>query len=115
MLTDPLTKQEFYPKRISQRFATPQNRIKYHNDKAKKLRHSSAYINKPLHINHRILIELLEGKKEAVFHKQFLIGKGFSFSVNTHIEDYNGKKRYAIYEFVIISLENEQIQIIKIK
>jgi len=75
--------------------------------------HSSAYINKPLHINHLILIELLEGKKEAVLHKQFLAGKGYSYNVYTHVEDYLSIRRFAVYEYIIIPMEDEQIKIIK--
>ena len=115
MRKDPLTKEEFEPKRISQRFANPQNRIKYHNLNAKTLRHSAAFVNKPLHINHRICNELLLGKKEAIFHKQFLLGKGFSFGVHTHYERYDGKNQYAIYLYIWIPLENEQIKIIKLQ
>ena len=33
-MKDPLTNEEFKPRRINQRFANSQNRIKDHNDKA---------------------------------------------------------------------------------
>lgn len=32
--TDPLTGEEFSPKKSSQRFASPENRIKYNNPKS---------------------------------------------------------------------------------
>lgn len=113
MRKDPLTNLEFEPKRISQRFENPQNRIKYHNLAAKKLRHSVAYVNRPLHKNLKVMNELLEGKTEALFHKQFLFGKGFSFGVHTHYELYNGKTEKAVYQYIWMVIENEQIKIIK--
>ena len=113
MKRDPLTKEEFLPKSISQRFATPENRIKFHNLNAKLLRHSSAYINKPQHVNLRILNELMKGKKEDEFHKQFLLGKGFSFKVHNHFNVHDGKNHYALYQYTIVVLGNNQIKIIK--
>ena len=111
--TDLLTGEKFIPKRINQNFIRPANRIKFYNEKANQLRHSSSNINKPLHINHRILIELLADKSEAVHHKQFLVGKGFSFGVFTHWENIDGKDRNATYNFIIIPLEKDHIKIIK--
>ena len=55
---DPLTGEEFIPKKSSQRFATPANRIKYNNEKASKTRIKRAFIDKPLHqnqCNHRLI------------------------------------------------------------
>ncbi len=112
-IKDLLTGELFIPKRINQHFISSANRIKYHNDKANDLRHSSAYINKPLHINHRILNELLKDDKEGIFHKEFLTGKGYSFNVHTHYDYYNSKKYAAVYQYITILLENDQIKIIK--
>jgi hypothetical protein len=115
MVTDPLTKQLFEPKRITQRFATPANRIKFYNESAKALRQQEAYVNKPLRTNHRICIELLQNSKEGLFHQQFLLGKGFSFQLITHYTDYQGKRERAIYNFIWIAMDNDQIKIIKLK
>jgi len=110
---DLLTGEAFTPKRINQVFANSANRIAYHNKKANELRHSSAFINKPLHINHRICNEIMKEKKEAVFHKQFLLGKGFNFNVYNHVNSHDGKNHCAIYQYTIVNLGNEQIKIIK--
>ncbi len=110
---DLLTGEPFVAKRINQVFANSRNRIAYHNKRANELRHSAALINKPLHVNLRILNELMKGKKEKTFHKQFLLGKGFSFSVHNHVNFYEGKNHYAIYQYTIVNLGNEQIKIIK--
>jgi hypothetical protein len=112
---DLLTYEDFVPARINQKFAKAENRIKYYNNKANEFRHSIAYINKPLHLNIRILNELMQGKKEAIFHLQFLYGKGFSTGSYTHIEQYNSKKQFAIHKYILLFLADEQVKIITYK
>lgn len=112
---DLLTNEEFVPLRVNQKFANSENRIRYYNNKANEFRHSIAYIHKPLHLNIRILNELMRGKKDAVFHKQYLLGKGFSTSCYSHIEIWDNKKQFAIHNYIFLFLDNEQIKIIKYK
>ena len=112
---DLLTKEEFIPSRINQKFANPQNRIKYYNDKANEFRHSVAYINKPINNNIKIILELMKGKNEEVLHKQFLTGKGFSFGFYSHIEKYENKNQFALHNYVLIFINNDQVKIIKYK
>ena len=112
---DLLTNEDFVPARINQKFAKAENRIKYYNNKANEFRHSIAYINKPLNLNIRILNELMQVKKEAIFHLQFLYGKGFSTGSYTHIEQYNGKKQFAIHKYILLFLADEQVKIITYK
>jgi hypothetical protein len=113
MRKDLLTGEPFIPKRINQVFKNSTNRIEFYNKKATELRHSAAFINRPLHLNLRILNELMKDKSEKTCYKQFLIGKGLDFSVHSHIIEHDGKNYYAIYHYVIITLPNEQIKIIK--
>jgi len=110
---DLLTGEEFSPKRSSQRFSCPANRIKFHSNRATQLRHDSAYVNKPLLKNFRILNELMKGKLRGTFHKQFLLGKGFNFKVLTHFEEYEEETCNAIYQYIIIPIENNKIKIIR--
>jgi hypothetical protein len=112
-LKDPLTGEEFIPKKVSQRFAKPQNRIKYNNEKANKIRLKRAFIDKPLHQNHTILLELLNGKNEITIHQEFLRGKGYDFYLTTHFDKWEEKNVPCIYEFLIIALPNQQIKILK--
>ena len=109
---DLLTQEEFVPARINQRFANSKNRIKYHNNRAKEFRLRYAYIDKALHRNVKILNELMKDKKEGEFHKQFLLGKGYDFNVHTHVECLDDKNYYAVYQYIVISLENNKIKII---
>jgi len=104
---DPLTGEEFIPKKISQRFATPQNRIKYNNKLAGALRQEKAYVDKPMNSTHRILKDLMKNKKKETFYKQFLIGKGVSFRVFNTIKKVDNVERHSLYEFIYIFNDNE--------
>jgi hypothetical protein len=53
------------------------------------------------------------GENEKIFFKQYLLGKGFSFNVHNNVKKHDGKNHYAVYDYVIITLTNEQIKIIK--
>lgn len=111
--TDPLTGEIFTAYRTNQVFATDENRIRFNNLKAKELRESKSEIDKPLLINFRILNELMASKKEEVFHKQFLLGRGYSFLVLTHYEELNGKKFMSVYNFIIVPQEGDKIKIVR--
>lgn len=113
MKKDLLTGELFVPKRSNQNFVNAENRIKFYNQKVSKQRLRMAYINKPLAKNLSILDELLQGKNEIAVHKQFLLGRGFSFGVFTHYDTYQEKQYRGIYQYIIIPTINEQIKIIK--
>ncbi len=104
---DPLTGEEFIPKKISQRFATPQNRIKYNNNLANALRQERAVVDKPINSTHRVLRELMKNSKKKEFYKQFLLGKGVDFRVFNKVETFDGVLRYSLYEFIYIFNNND--------
>jgi hypothetical protein len=112
---DLLTGESFIPRRITQKFARAENRIKFHNQKANKLRHSVMFVNTPLQKNLRILNEIMLGKSKGVFHKQYLLGKGYSFDVLTHYENFEEKRTACIYHFTIQVGENDQLIFNRIK
>ena len=112
-IKDALTNELFIPKRYNQRFSCRENQIKFNNLKAKKLREKTSFVNKPLQKNFKILEELLTNKKENTFHKEFLLGKGFSFEVNTGINTFDKKDCFSIYNYSIIPINNDTIKIIK--
>lgn len=111
---DLLTNEEFHSTRINQKFANAENRIKFYNNKANKFRQSIAFISKPLQNNIIILNELMAGKEECVFHKEYLLGKGYSLSIHSHIHRYQNKNHFAIHNYIIMSISETQIKIIKI-
>ena len=112
---DLLTGEVFSPSRITQKFACADNRIKFHNRKANKLRHSVMYVNSPLHKNLRILNEIMEEKERGNFHRQFLLGKGYSFELLTHYEDFDGKRITCVYHYSISVGVNDNIIVNRIK
>lgn len=105
--------EEFIPKKISQRFANPQNRIKYNNAKASKINLERAFVDKPLHRNRNILKELLGNKTEITVHNEFLRGRGYHFGLSTFLDEWEGRNVFCIYEFMLINLPNNQFKILK--
>jgi hypothetical protein len=104
--------EEFFPTRSNQKFASTKNRIKYHNDKLKKIRDARSPLDNKLHRNYSILLKLMKGKTQENFHKQYLTGKEYSFDVLTHYEIYKEKNRHAIYDFLLIE-QGDSITIIR--
>lgn len=103
---DPYTGEAFIPKKISQKFATPENRIKFNNDKAKKIRIEQDPILKPIKTNYKIIKELIGTEFEIEINKHFLRGKGFNFEVTTQMDLYNGRLYPLIFEYLIVSNSN---------
>ena len=110
---DLLTNEEFIPTRNNQKFACPENRIKYHNNRANVLRLQVAFINKPLHKNYKILLELMDGLCEKELHKQFLLGKGFEFGVFTHLKKILDDNQLAIYDFTVVPMNDNKVKLIR--
>lgn len=110
---DPLTGEEFVPKKISQRFKTRSNQIKYNNDLQSKRRQSLGFILKPMAKTHRILTQALGKKSEVKLHKEWLKGAGADMTLLTHVEKINGENFRALFNFSI-RVENEYYIIQKI-
>lgn len=110
---DPLTGDVFLAIRSNQVFASDENRIRFNNLKAKEERLGKSFVDKPLLKNRRILNDLMDGKTEEVFHKQFLLGRGYNFSVLTHNEIFEGKAHIAVYNYILAPIDGEKIKIIK--
>lgn len=113
-MKDPLTGEIFYPKKISQRYAYPKNRIKHNNLKASKLRQERAFLDKHFHKNHIILREIYVPEGNNVFNVFWMEGKGFRTDCITHQFMYQGIQRNCVYEFILIEIEGtDNIKIIK--
>ncbi len=109
-----LTGEEFYPKRSNMVFKSAAARVRYHNNKANKLRREKSFVDAPLRKNKKILDEIMNGSEVKTVHKQFMLGKGFSFSVFTHYQEHNSKHLPAVYDYVIIS-NGDIVKVAKIK
>ena len=107
-MKDLLTGEEFEPKRITQKFENSDNRIKYHNDKAKIERQENARLDKPLRNNKKIIEELLKGNTAAEFHQQFLLGKGFDFKISNRVQTIENHQYFCVYQYIIIHNSEKQ-------
>jgi hypothetical protein len=108
------SKIEFVPKRSNQVFMNKACRIAHHNDISNALRRKLSKINNLLIKNYKILTEIMKGKNEGQFHSEFLRGKGFSFSVHTHIEKVKDKYIYAVYEFSFYKINDSNYLITRL-
>ncbi len=101
-MIDPLTGEEFVPKRSNQRFSCSENRIKYHNNIANKNRKENAFVDKALKQNRMILDKYMKGKSKCSFHEEFLKGAEYD------IETFNGMcytkqgTGYLLYNYILI-------------
>ena len=112
---DLLTQETFIAKRSNQKFATRANQRLYNRIKANKIRTATAYVNRPLHKNYKLLNEMLNDDTEAIFHKQYMLGAGFDFKVYTHMTSVGDKFYHSCYNFILIPVDSVQIKIIKEK
>ena len=81
MNIDPLTKQEFVPRHLNQRFESRKNQIKYNNLKARRKRAAKKKYDQPLDRNRNILIKILNGSNEAIKSKDWLLALGYNFNI----------------------------------
>lgn len=114
ILIDPLTGEEFEPKRSNQKFACPENRIKFNNDQANEIRREKSVLDKPLNTNLRVLDEIMLGKNEGIFHDEFLIGKGYTFSAFNCIKEHNGIRGYGVYQYLMLPHEKDYRKFIRL-
>jgi hypothetical protein len=99
----PLTGEEFEPSRSNQRFARPENRIRYHNHIANRKRKKREFVNKPLRKNEEILDYWMEGLAKKTFHQEFLKGAGYDFEIfnGTCIVE-NNETGFCLYDYILI-------------
>ena len=105
---------EFVPKRTNQVFLSKECRIAHHNEMNNTIRKKLSKINNQLIKNYKVLTEIMRGKNESQFHSEFLRGKGFSFSVHTHVEKWKDKFIYAVYEFSFYKINDTTYQITRL-
>ena len=112
---DPLTSEQFIPIKSTQRFACPENRIKYGNKKASVLRQERAFLDRHIHKNDLIIREVYIEGSDNVFDKMWLKGKGLRFDATNRQMLYKGKQEHCVYNFMLVEIEGtNNIKIIKI-
>lgn len=111
---DPLTSEQFIPKKSSQRFACPSNRINFNNRKASVLRQERAFLDRHIHKNDLIIREVYSEGGDNVFDKMWLKGKGLRFDATNRQILYKGKYVHCVYNFMLIEIEGtNNIKIMK--
>lgn len=112
---DLLTQEEFVKRRSNQKFARPQNRIRYNNRKAQMKRTAKAFVDGPLDRNRTILGKILADKAELTISRDFLLGSGFTFDLYNYqkMEDYLIYS--GIYEFGVAKLNETTYKIKKLR
>lgn len=111
---DLLTQEVFIKMRNNQKFKNPQNRIRFHNLKARKKRAAKSTVDRWLDNNRNILIKVLGDKNETMVSKDYLLGAGFSFKYFSFQKPINGVNFAGIYEFGIRQLPDGTFKIIRI-
>ena len=102
---DPHSGETFVQKRRNQIFATAKNRIDYNNLQAAKLRDKKSNILKPMDANYSILCDLLKPNELKHLTNEFLVGKGFTHNLFTHVDTYKSRQCYGFFDFVFIPNE----------
>lgn len=110
---DPLTGEPFTPKRVNQRFASASNRKKFNNLHANALRKERHKICGPLNKTHLLLMKLMKGRNEAIYSKDYLKGYGVELNLFNHIVKIDDIQHHAIFEFVLLFLDNNIVKIIR--
>lgn len=113
--TDPLTGDKFVAKRANQRFATKENRIKFHNNQASILNQKRAFFDKPCKQS-QILLQKLDGTKlDNKFHVEFLTGIGVHLDAYNHVKQKDAGDLFCYYDYALQKTDNpEFLKIIKL-
>jgi hypothetical protein len=112
---DPLTGKEFIAKRANQRFASTENKIRFHNRKNAELyKIRSPYEKRSKH-SHLAIIALYNPKSENKFHVEYLKGKGVDLGAFNHVINKPSGDLFCYYDFALKKTNNPDIlQIVKL-
>lgn len=110
---DPLTGELFIPKKVTQKFKTRDNQIKYNNLLQSYRRQFLGTLLRPLMKTHRILSNAIGTKNTITLHKEWLSGAGADMTLFTHVETIDETRFYAMFNFTISS-NKEYYKITKI-
>jgi hypothetical protein len=106
--------EKFIPKRSNQIYATNEYRIANNNLKQKNIRRFTRLTDKRLHLNFRVLLELMQGQREAEFNSEYLKGKGFNFSVLTGLIRKDNETLLCIYNYLYKQNSNNTITYVRL-
>jgi len=103
----PFTQTLFDARRNNQKFSTPEARKSYHNLINNSLRKKLSFINKQLLKNYKIADEILGDFTDVSVHREYLKGKGFSFTVFTNLTQINDELVFGLFDIAFMKLPDE--------
>ncbi len=113
-LKDPLTGEQFVPRRNNQRFANEKNRIRYNNNLALNRKKFKSKILKQLDFNWNILHNLLNNKEVIECSEDYLRGAGLHFGYLTHYILRNGTKWSCVFNYAYLRISKDRIKIVRL-
>ncbi len=109
---DPLTGEEFIPKRRNQKFASRKNQIAYNNEKAYSIRMANEPTQRILNKNRKVLSQKLGDKKDVIVTEEFLRGADFDFGCySNYVLIDKTTPAFKIFNYYLIPLENNSFKI----
>jgi hypothetical protein len=114
MAIDPLTGEEFVPKRSNQKFANRENQIRYNNLKAARERLAKAKTRKILNTNRKALQQVLGSRHEVVRSLDYLKGAGLDLQFCTHTIKIQNLKWTCIDDYAYTLIDKNTFKIIKL-
>jgi len=114
-LIDPLTGEEFLPKRSNQKFANRENQIRYNNLIAAEERHAKAKSRKILDNNRKVLKRILGDCNEILKTLDYLEGAGLDFGYNTNTITIDGIIWICVDDYAYTMIGKNLFKIIKLK
>lgn len=115
MAADPLTGEQFVPKRSNQKFASRKNQIRYNNLKAAEERQAIAKTRKILNSNRKVLQRVLGSNNEVLRSLDFLEGAGLDFQYCTRTIRGENLNWTCIDDYAYALIDTNTFKIIKLK
>lgn len=114
VLQDPLTGEDFIPKRNNQRFASRKNQVRFNNDLALKRKEYKCEILRQLENNWKALRNTLGNYSIIECSEEFLRGAGIHFGYITHSIMRNGNRWNCVFNYAYLKKDKECIKVIRL-
>ena len=96
---DPYTQEKFFPKRSNQVFATPKNKMMFHNERAKEYRDETKAVRSRIDRNNKLFASMLGNRIKVRKHVEFLKGKGVDLNAVTRVIKLRDEIIYRVFDF----------------
>jgi hypothetical protein len=96
---DPYTQEEFFTKRSNQVFATPKNKMMFHNERAKEYRDETKAVRSRIDRNNKLFASMLGNRIKVRKHVEFLKGKGVDLKAVTRVVQIGDEIIYRVFDF----------------